>query len=607
MFHKISTKLLILSVFLLTGTAVNGQTTSINVPDEWQTFAERTDYRQTARYPETIAFARRLASSSPQVSFTSMGKSPEGWDIPLLIVSEDGVSTAEQARRSKTEKAVILIQAAIHAGESDGKDAGLALLRDIAVTGEKRALLKDAVILFIPIYNVDGHELFSKYNRINQNGPEEMGFRANSANQNLNRDYLKADNPETRAWLKLWNEWKPDLFIDCHVTDGADYRYNITWEYARHQEMPSVLTDWMAEHFQKRVVPRVEEKGNLLSPYLQFADRGDPTKGIFSFVATPRFATGYTPLQNRIGRLIEAHSLKDYRSRVRGTYDLLEEMIREAGQSKDSLIAANRAADESAMTRGKDEQEFPLAMSIEREPSRQYLLKGVEIRLEPSGVSGSDQTIYGNEAKDYQVPWYDDTKVTRSVVVPSYYVLPPQWTDAIDRLTVHGVEFFRLSDETELEVEGYIFKNPKWADSSFEGRISLQAESETVTGNRVFPKNSVVVPLAQRASAVAIHLLEPSGPDSLFYWGFFNAIFESKEYAESYVLEKMAARMLREDSSLRREFDEKLKDEEFAKNPRARLYFFYERSGFKERTGIYPVGRIVDPEVAKRLTSIGLR
>ena len=570
------------------------QTDSPEPPDSWRTDAERSGYQRTPRYAETVEFSKKLAASSPLVEFSVIGKSPEGKEIPLLIASSEGDFTPNSARRSG--KAVVLVQAAIHAGESDGKDAGLALFRDIAVTGSRRYLLDDAVILFIPIYNVDGHEIFSKYNRINQNGPEEMGFRENSANQNLNRDYVKADNPETRAWLRLWNEWKPDFFIDCHVTDGADYRYNITWEYGRHHEASPPLARWMKDHFEDKVIAEIERDGNLLSPYVQFADRGDPTKGIFTFIATPRFATGYTPLRNRIGLLIEAHSLKGYRSRVIGTYDTLHRLIAEIGRSRASLFEANRAADSIASkigAGGASRPPFPLRQTLTRESSS-FELKGVEIYFRDSLVSGGKRIVYGTEPVDISIPWYDSAAVTKSVVPPSFYVIPPQWTAALELLEIHGIEFERLKEARDLEVESYRFEDAKWADAPFEGRVTVSATTVPVKEIRRFPKGSALVPLGQTSAPLIIHMLEPDAPDSLFYWGFFNAIFETKEYAESYALETLAEEMLANDPALRKEFEERLKDKDFAANQRARLNFFYDRSPFKEIPGRYPVGRIMD-------------
>lgn len=573
------------------------QSDSKSVPKGWETFAEKTNYQQTPRYDETIAFSQKLDKSSELIVYQTFGKSGEGRDLPLLIAAKDKTFTPEKAR--KTGKAIILVQAAIHSGESDGKDAGFALLRDIVISKTRIDLLDNAIILFIPIYNVDGHELFSKYNRINQNGPEEMGFRATSSNQNLNRDYTKADTPETVAWLKLWNEWQPDFFIDCHVTDGADFRYNITYEFAHHFEISAHLKDWMNEHFEKSVVPKVESEGNLLTHYIQLMDSRDPAKGIVTFIATPRFATGYTPLRNRNGLLIETHSLKNYRSRVRGTYDVLRYAIEEIGKNKQSLFDANKKADEETIANGKAYQpnlKFPLTQKIS-DTSKDFDFKGVEMKFEDSKISGMKKIIYGTKPFDQKIPQFDEAEVEKFASIPLYYVIPPQWIDVIKRLEYHGLKYSRLNEAKELEVESYRFEEPKWANFSFEGRLMLSFKTVKFTEKRLFPKNSVVVSTAQTNAKVLVHWLEPDSPDSAMTWGFFNAIFEQKEYSESYIMEEIAEELLKNDENLRKDFEEKLKDENFAKNPRARLNFIYQRSPFYDkRIGVYPVGRIISNE-----------
>lgn len=573
---------------------LSAQSESQNVPSEWLTWAEKTNYRQTPRYAETVAYSQKLDAASDWIVYKSFGKSGEGRDLPLLIAARDKTFSPATAR--KKGKAVIFIQACIHAGESDGKDAGLALLRDIAITRTRADLLEDAVILFVPIYNVDGHENFNAFNRINQNGPEEMGFRANTANLNLNRDYMKADAPETRAWLALWNQWKPDFFIDCHVTDGADFRYNVTYEYAHFQEVSPFIKNWMDEHFDHRVVPQVEKEGNLLTHYIEFAGR-EVSKGVATFIATPRFATGYVPLRNRAGLLIETHMLKDYRSRVRGTYDVLRYSIEEIAKSRESLFAANRNADKETVERGQtydNKRQFPLRLEI-TEKSTPFAFKGVEYRMEDSEISGVKRIVYGTRALDLTIPKYDEAKVSVGVAQPLYYIIPPQWQNVIEVLQAHGVEFQRISKPLKLEVESYQFTEPKWSQSSFEGRVTVNFKAVPVRETREFPENSVIVPLAQEAANVAIHLLEPNSTDSFVYWGFFNAAFEQKEYGEGYVLEKLAREMLAKDENLKKEFEAKLKDEKFAKSPQARLNFFYERSPYYkgQRVGFYPVGRIV--------------
>jgi len=576
---------------------IMAQSTTPAAPPEWQTRAEKTDYRETPRYDETIAFARKLDDASPLIRYTTFGRSGEGRELPLLVAAAGNDFTPQAARRAG--KAVILIQACIHAGESDGKDAGLALLRDIAVTKTRAGLLDRVVVLFIPIYNTDGHERFGPFNRINQNGPAEMGWRATSANLNLNRDYMKADAPETRAWLKLWAEWSPDLLVDCHVTDGADFRYNITYIYEHQQHAPAPVLAWMREAFDGGIFPATEGEGNLLAQYMTFRDNRDLMKGIDGFVMPPRFSTGYTTVRNRPGLTIETHMLKDYRSRVRGTYDLLRFTLEELNRNTEKLLSAVREADELTVKAGQNydpARSYPLQIEITDKP-RPFAFKGVESRTEMSDISGQERVVFGSKPVDMTLPFYDEGRVATAVAPPLYYVVPPQWKSVIEVLAAHGLRLQRLAAPATIGVETYRFTEVKFAPAPFEGRVLPSYKTNPVKERRTFPAGSVVVPVAQPAGFVAIHLLEPQAPDSFVAWGFFNAAFEQKEYGEDYVLEKLARELLAKDENLRREFEQRLKsDPQFASSPGARLNFFYERSPYWDREmNLYPVGRIVTP------------
>jgi Zinc carboxypeptidase len=573
------------------------QNTPPTVPAEWQTLAEKTDYRETPRYDETVAYSRKLADASPLIRFMSFGKSGEGRDLPLLIAASGNSFTPQTARRAG--KVVMMIQACIHAGESDGKDAGLALLRDIAITKTRPGLLDRVVILFIPIYNTDGHERFGPFNRINQNGPDRMGWRVTSGNLNLNRDYMKADAPETRAWLKLWTEWNPDLLIDCHVTDGADFRYNITYIYEHHEHVSPTVLVWMREAFDGRIFPATESTGNLLAQYMTFRDNRDLTKGIDGFVMPPRFSTGYTTIRNRPGLTIETHMLKDYRNRVHGTYDLLRFTLEEVNRNPEKLLRAIREADEQTIKAGQAydaAKRYPLRIEMTDKP-RPFQFKGVESRTELSDVSGALRVVFGTKPVDMTIPFYDDGRVAAAVAPPLYYIVPPQWKSAIDVMAAHGLHLQRLTAPATIEVESYRFTDVKFAATPFEGRVLPEFKSQLVRERRTYPAGSILVPLAQTAGNVAVHLLEPDGPDSLVAWGFFNAIFEQKEYGEDYVLEKLAREMLAKDENLRREFEQKvMNDPKFAANASARLNFFYERSPYWDaQMSLYPVGRVTAP------------
>jgi hypothetical protein len=588
------TIILLVSIISISGHKTMAQSVSPPAPPEWLTHAEKTDYRETPRYDETIAYAKKLAAASPLIRYSSFGQSGEGRALPLLVAATGEDFTPEAAR--KAGKAVVLVQACIHPGEPDGKDAGFALLRDIAITKTRPGLLDKVVLLFIPIYNVDGHERFSAYNRINQNGPAESGWRGTTVNLNLNRDYMKADAPETRAWLRLWTEWNPDLFIDLHVTDGADFRYNITYQYEHHENAPVSVREWMRDVIEGRAVPAAEADGNLMTTYLVFKDNRDFTQGIIGFVSTPRFSTGYTPLRNRPGLLVETHMLKDYRSRVRGTYDLLRHSLEEVNRDPQRLIQAVRLADEQTVADGRaynPAQRYPLRFES-TDKSVPFQLKAFESHTELSDVSGAVRVIFGTKPLDITVPLYDDLKMTASATTPLYYIIPPQWRDVIEVLRAHGLRLQRLSAPATMEVESYRFSDAKWAAAPFEGRLMATYKTEPVRETRTYPAGSVLVPMAQPAARVALYLLEPDAPDSFVAWGFFNPIFEEKEYAEDYVMEKLAREMMAKDENLRREFEARVaNDPKFAGSATERLRFFYMRSPYWDRQlNLYPVGRI---------------
>ena len=567
------------------------------VPSEWRTYAEQTDYRETPRYDATIDYAKRLDRASSLIKYETFGKSGEGRALPLLIATEGDTFTPDSANRA--HKAVILIQACIHAGEPDGKDAGLALLRDIAITKTRAGLLKNVVVLFIPIYSPDGHERVSPYNRINQNGPAEMGWRTTSTYQNLNRDYMKADTLETRAWLALWNKWQPDLFIDCHVTDGADYQYNITFQHEHHAGVDAGVLAWERAVFDERVAAKTEAAGNVVSWYLEFIDNRDLMKGIRDFNGSPRFSTGYVPLRNRPAILIETHMLKDYRSRVVGTYDFLRAALEEVSNDPQSLLKVVKEADEKMTAAGRSydpARSYPLDFEL-TEKATPYHLRALESHTEMSDVSGAPYVTFGTKPLDLTVPLYNEFRVTAAVAPPLYYIVPVQWKDAIDVIKAHGLSFSVLPQATAIDIESYRFTEVKWPSGPFEGRLMPSFKTVPVRERRTFPAGSIVVPLAQPVARVAINLLEPDAPDSLVHWGFFDAIFEQKEYGENYVLEKLAREMLAKDAKLRDEYQQKLaSDSKFAASPRARLEFFYRRSPYwDQQMGLYPVGRIVTP------------
>lgn len=562
------------------------------------TFYEKSGYRETPRYAETIEYCRRLARSSPLIEYSVFGESPQGRDLPLLVMDADGNFEPGAIRRD--DKAVLLIQACIHGGECDGKDAGLMLLRDIAA--DPGPFLEHVTVLFIPILNVDGHERFGPYNRINQNGPQEMGWRVNAQNLNLNRDYLKADTPEIQAWLRLFNTWQPDFFIDCHVTDGADYQYVLTYLMEIHGNMVPVLTRWTENVFLQDIEERMATAGYEMFPYVYLLDWPNPKGGLKSWVSTPRFSTGYTALRNRPGLLIETHMLKDYKTRVTATRLLLEQTIAVLGSEYESLKQANAEADAFAASDAFRDRLFALAFAPD-ERATNVDFKGIDFDVEESELTGGPWYRFNGKPVTFPVTYLGEQVPTVEVDLPEAYIIPPEWSTVIERLELHGVKLKRIDAPATLTVDSYRFRDVTWQLEPYEGRHPVSFVSDEIREERVFPTGSVVVDMRQPLAAVAAQLLEPDGPDSYVYWGFFDTIFEQKEFAESYVMERMAREMLAADEALRGEFEaKKQSDPDFASDANAMLNWFYMRTPYwDDQKNVYPVGKIFSEDVLQTI------
>ncbi len=580
---------------------------------DWRTPTEVADYRTTPDYADTLKYLDRIAAAAPgQVKIENFGKTGEGRDLKIVIASKDGVF--DPAAIHASGRVILLVQNSIHAGEMDGKDACLALLRNIVITKSKAALLDHAVFVFIPVYNIDGHERRSPYNRINQNGPELMGWRGNGTNLNLNRDYMKADTPETRAFLKLFHRWLPDFFVDDHVTDGADFQYDVTFTIDAGPDVAPETAKWIRESVTPELERQVDAAGHVTSPtYITLKDDTDPAQGLGFNDDPPRFSTGQTILENRPGMLVELHMLKDYKTRVTGNYELLRALLEVMNRDVAKLIALNRDADTQAEKLGShplDNTKFPLKLEWNGETTP-FLFRGYKYTRELSAVSGTMMVSYFHDPWNATLPFATGVKIALATTPPAGYIIPQAWAHVIDALAAHDVGMQRTTVDWTGKVERYHCTGMEWQGPPFEGRHPIFAgegagaepghfgqcslTTETVT----FPAGSIVVPLNQRLSKVAIHWLEPEAPDSAMRWGLFDSIFEQKEYGEGYVMEKVARAMMEKDPTLKAEFEKRImNDVHFAASPEARLEFFYERSPWyqENRVGLYPVGRLLSLE-----------
>jgi hypothetical protein len=565
---------------------------------DWLTYYEKSGYNETPRYAETMAFCDRMDAASEWVTVKSFGKSAQGRSLPLVIIDKQGFSAPEQIHRSG--KVLLLIQACIHPGECEGKDAGLMLIRDLVINKKYPELLDHISIIFIPIFNADGHERFGSYNRINQNGPKEMGWRVTANNLNLNRDFLKAETPEMQVWLRMFNKWMPDFFIDTHTTDGADYQYVLTYLMEVFGNMDDGLTQWCKSVFLPSMTSNMEKNGFPVFPYIEFRDWHNPKSGLESNVAPPMLSQGYTSLRNRPGLLLETHMLKPYKLRVSSTYECLLSSLGILNKEYSVFLSLVKKADE--ITAGKDfrDQDFPLHFETLTTDSTMVDFRGINYEEMKSELTGETWFKYGNEKIFFQLPCFSVNKPSVITKLPEAYIVPVEWKTVIDKLVLHGVKLSYLAKDTIIRIDTYKLSSPKWNTTSYEGHHALyEFETNMIRQDRLFCKGSAIVDMNQQQAKIIAHLLEPKGNGSLVYWNYFDAVLEQKEYAEHYVMEAMIPGMLKENPQLNDEFEKKkMEDTLFAKNPNMILNWFFSKTPYWDsRKDIYPVGKIYDRQL----------
>jgi len=556
----------------------------------WRTWAERTGYRETPDYEATVRFLRQLQAGTGNIDVQFFGDSPQGRPMPLVVVSKERAFTPEAAHA--TGKPVVLVLCGIHAGEIEGKDASLELLRDMAVLGWERATLDQVTLLVVPMFSTDGHERRSPYNRINQNGPEQMGWRYTSTGLNLNRDFMKAESGEMRAMLtQVFQRWKPDLLVDSHTTDGADHRHDLMYDYSRGPVVPPAVERWGRERLEARIVPHFAAMGHEPSPYLEFKVRHRPEGGVDADAFSPRYSHGYAPLQGVPGILLETHMLKPYAVRVAAVRDMLYAILADIASDPASLTGAVRDARAQivAAMRG------PVALTTKLSDRADTLtFKGWRVEWKDSPVTGKPLAHYTHDPVDYAVPIRRDVVADLVVTPPAGYVIPQEWTRVRDLLAVHGIRYraFRSAWTDSVERPRVL---AHWARSRpYEGHfVETITRVEQERRLRTYRPGDLWVPLDQPAALVVVQLFEAQAPDGLAYWNFFDPLLEAKEYAEDYVMAPIAEEMMAADPGLAKAFRAQLgADSSFAGNPSARVDWFYRRSKWADpEANLLPIGR----------------
>ena len=556
------------------------------------TVSEASGFVRTGRYAEVVELCEAFAKAYPAaVRCLTFGTTPQGRPMKALVASTSGALDPAAARQRGLP--VVLIQGGIHSGEIDGKDAGFLALREVLEGKVASGALDKLVWVFVPVFNVDGHERFGAWNRPNQRGPEQMGWRTTAQNFNLNRDYLKADAPEMQAMLALVNQWDPLAVVDLHVTDGAQFEHDISIQVeplnAGDAALRSVGRDW-----RDGVIADLAKAGSLPLPfYPSFVVDDDPSSGFADGVAPPRFSTGYFWLRNRLAMLVETHSWRTYPERVKSTRNTVVSVIERMAANGQAWQAIAREADGRAAVPGAAPE--PLAYTA-TDRVRTVDFRGYAYTRTPSEVSGALMTRY-DESKPqvWKIPLRDEVVPALSVAAPAGgYVVPAEHAARVARqLDIHGVVYRRIGALPGATVQVFRAETATPSPRSVEGHQTLAVTGAWADDTQDIGAGALFVPIRQAKSRLVMAMLEPQAPDSLLAWGDFNNHFEQKEYMEGYVAEAVARDMMARDPALKARFEQRVReDAEFAASPQARLAYFHRlHSSWDERLNLYPVFR----------------
>ncbi len=545
------------------------------------------DKNYTATYAEVISYYQKLNKLYPQqMKMVNYGTTDVGKPLTLIILSRDGVF--DPALVKKQDKRVLLINNGIHPGEPEGIDASMMLVRDLL---KKNELPKNVVLCFIALYNIDGN-LNRGQSRVSQNGPVAYGFRGNYRNLDLNRDFIKADSRNALAFTQILNAWKPEIFLDNHTSDGADYQYVMTLIETQKDKQNPILADYTSKTLTPYLYSHMKKSGYEMIPY-GAGEEGLPDSGIVSFLETPRFATGFTAQHNIISYITETHMLKAFDKRVYATYDFMQHLI-DINQRDATLIGALKQKADAAVINQKT---FALKWEVDKQKVDTITFKGYEAGYKTSDVSGLKRLYYDRD-KPYTrtIKFYNTYKATATADKPVAYVIPQAWGKVIDLFKLNGVKMQQLAHDTTLSLQMYYFGDIKTPARPFEGHyLHSNVQLNPVDMPVKFYAGDYVVYTNQAVNRYIVETLEPQGVDSFFAWNFFDSMLGEKEYFSDYVFEDKAADLLKKDPALKQKLDDaKAKDPQLANSAQAQLFFVYRNSPYFEKTYMrYPVGRLL--------------
>ncbi|OON70375.1 hypothetical protein B0919_04815 [Hymenobacter sp. CRA2] len=560
---------------------------------DWRTPFELGNGNTTATYAECIAYYKRLDAAYPEVTMREVGPTDSGEPLHEVVISLDG--DADPASVRAKNRRVVFIQNGIHPGEPEGIDASMMLVRDYLQQKKLREQLQNVTLVVVPVYNVDGMLNRNATTRVNQNGPEQYGFRGNGRHYDLNRDYIKQESRNARSFAELFQRWRPEVFVETHTSNGADYQYTMTLIATQKDKLHPVLSQYLQQRLLPALYGGMEKRKWPMTPYVDFEGQ-TPESGLIGFLESPRYSTGYAALFNTIGFMPETHMLKAFKPRVESTYALLDEVIHFVHRDADALAAARAEADRQLLAQTL----FSLTWQLDKSAADEVQFRGYEGRTRPSEVSGQPRLYYDRKAPFTRpVKHYNTYRPAATVQKPAAYLIPQAWETVIERLRRNGVQLQRLTQDATIEVDAQYIEEFQTTPRPFEGHyVHSRVQLRTVRQSQHLRRGDYVARLDQPAVRYLVETLEPQATDSFFTWGFFDSILQGKEHFSDYVFEDLAAEVLRRQPALRQELEEKKKaDAKFAQDGAAQLEWVYRRSEYSE-PGYrrYPVLRLTGAE-----------
>jgi len=549
---------------------------------------EQSKGTQTPTYFEIIDWWKKLDEKSGKLKILTMGMTDAGYPLHLIVVGNNGDSNFENIR--KNNKRIILINNGIHPGEPDGIDASMLLVRDIVQN--KYKIPDNIVLAFIPVYNIGGCLNRSANYRVDQDGPEEFGFRGNSQNLDLNRDFIKCDSKDARAFIEIFHMLDPDVLVDNHVSNGADYQHIITLLTTQHNKLGGEMGKYLSTQFEPGIYSTMKQKGYDLIPYVNsFGD--SPENGWPEYWDSPRYSSGFAALWNTFSFVPETHMLKSYDLRVKATYALMQSFIEYVSKNSGQIKQIRNQTKQKI----KIANEFPVRWSLDKSQSKEVLYKGFQSGYKPSEVSGLPRLFY-DRSKPFEksIPIFNYYAVKNTVVKPKAYIIPQGWWKVIDLLKLNKIEMSQLKKDTTIEVEYYKIDDYKAMVRQYEmHHMNSDLKTTTLSQKISFKKGDWYIPLNQVANRYLIETLEPHNEDSYFSWNYFDAILGQKEGYSAYAFEDIAADYLKKNPEVKTKLDQRVAtDTSFAKSGRAQLNFVYQNSPwFEPALNQYPVYRVI--------------